>query len=139
MLCAGLSLCAPGYRSSFSFDRRFNDLVIELTGTVKRKFRVELHIVRLQSSHDERCIFWCVPADAFTDDARRVALAVQDEPFTAFFTFRFEETSLFHASGCSRICLVRCELITEGSKNVRHLPRYLFIQRNPELLSAYHH
>jgi len=25
-------------------------------------------------------------------------------------------------------CLVRCELLTEGSKNVRHLPRYLFIK-----------
>jgi hypothetical protein len=34
---------------------------------------------------------------------------------------------------------VRCELLTEGSKNTRHLPRYLFIQRNPEFLSAYHH
>jgi hypothetical protein len=31
------------------------------------------------------------------------------------------------------------ESITEGSKNVRHLPRYLSIQRDPEFLSAYHH
>src|SRR5689334_16272659 len=28
---------------------------------------------------------------------------------------------------------------TEGSKNVRHLPRYLSIQRDPEFFSAYHH
>ena len=31
------------------------------------------------------------------------------------------------------------ESITEGSKNVRHLPRYLSIQRDPEFFSAYHH
>ena len=31
------------------------------------------------------------------------------------------------------------ELFTEGSKNVRHLSRYLFIQRDPEFFSAYHH
>lgn len=31
------------------------------------------------------------------------------------------------------------ESFTEGSKNVRHLPRYLSIQRNPEFFSAYHH
>ena len=28
---------------------------------------------------------------------------------------------------------------TEGSKNVRHLPCYLSIQRDPEFFSAYHH
>jgi len=28
---------------------------------------------------------------------------------------------------------------TEGSKNVRHLPRYLSIQRDPEFFPAYHH
>ena len=31
------------------------------------------------------------------------------------------------------------ESFTEGSKNVRHLPRYLSIQRDPEFFSAYHH
>src|SRR5262249_17509243 len=36
-------------------------------------------------------------------------------------------------------CLVPCELLTEGSKNVRHLPRYLSIQGDPEFFSAYHH
>src|SRR5262245_53993414 len=29
--------------------------------------------------------------------------------------------------------------LTEGSKNIRHLPRYLSIQRDPEFFSAYHH
>jgi hypothetical protein len=29
------------------------------------------------------------------------------------------------------------ESFTEGSKNVRHLPRYLSIQRDPEFFSAY--
>jgi len=27
----------------------------------------------------------------------------------------------------------------EGSENIRHLPRDLSIQRNPEFFSAYHH
>jgi hypothetical protein len=31
------------------------------------------------------------------------------------------------------------ESFTEGSKNVRHLPRYLSIQRDPEFFPAYHH
>jgi hypothetical protein len=55
-------------------------------------------MVRLQSSHDHRCIFWRVPAEAPTNHARRMALAVYDEPFTAFFTPHFKESSLFHAA-----------------------------------------
>jgi hypothetical protein len=31
------------------------------------------------------------------------------------------------------------ELLTEGSKKIRHLPRYLSIQRDPEFFAAYHH
>jgi hypothetical protein len=31
------------------------------------------------------------------------------------------------------------ESFTEGSKNVRHLPRYLSIQGDPEFFPAYHH
>jgi hypothetical protein len=34
---------------------------------------------------------------------------------------------------------IRPESFTEGSKNVRHLPCYLSIQREPEFFSAYHH
>jgi len=31
------------------------------------------------------------------------------------------------------------ESFTEWSKNIRHLPRYLSIQRDPKFFSAYHH
>jgi hypothetical protein len=31
------------------------------------------------------------------------------------------------------------ESLTEGSKSVRHLPRYLSIERDPEFFSTYHH
>ena len=43
-------------------------------------------MVRLQSSYDQRCIFRRVPAAAPTNHARWMALGVEDEPFTAFFT-----------------------------------------------------
>ena len=35
--------------------------------------------------------------------------------------------------------LKRPESFTEGSKNVRHLLRYLSIQRDPEFFPTYHH
>ena len=38
--------------------------------------QVEFRMVRLQSSHDQRCIFRRVPAVAPTNHARRMALAV---------------------------------------------------------------
>ena len=54
--------------------------------------------MRLQSSRDEGCIFRRIPADAPTNHARWMVLAVYDKPFTAFFTPRLKESSLFHAS-----------------------------------------
>ena len=53
-------------------------------------------MVRLQSSHDQRCIFRRVPAAAPTNHARRMALAVQNEPFTAFFAPHLKKSSLLH-------------------------------------------
>jgi hypothetical protein len=42
--------------------------------------------VCLQSSRDEeRCVFRRIPADAFTNYARWMTLAVEDEPFIPFF------------------------------------------------------
>jgi len=58
--------------------------------------------VDLQSSHNERCIFRRVPAQAPTNHARRTALAVKDEPFTAFFTPHLKVSSLFHAASNAR-------------------------------------
>ena len=65
--------------------------------------------MRLQRSHDQRCVFRRVPAEAPANHARRMALGVQDEPFAAFFTPRLKKSSLFHAANNTRCgLLLRC-------------------------------
>jgi hypothetical protein len=47
--------------------------------------------------------------------------------------------SLNSGTGVLKGKSMRPESFAEGSKNVRHLPCYLSIQRKPEFFSAYHH
>jgi hypothetical protein len=56
--------------------------------------------VCLQSSRDVRCVFRRIPADAFTNYAGRMTLAVEDEPFIPFFTLCLKESSFFHSGHC---------------------------------------
>src|SRR6185312_14007253 len=68
----------------------------------------------------------------------RLPSKTSHSPLSSPFASKNRRCSMLAGVPCVA-CVVRCELLTERSKNVRHLSRYLFIQRNPELLSAYHH
>jgi hypothetical protein len=101
--CPGLSGCRLGYRRRLSLARCFDGwLLMEPPRTIEGEFRIELRMVRFQGSRNERRIFRRVPAEAPTNHARRMAPAVEDEPFTAFFTPRLKESSLFHAASNAR-------------------------------------
>ena len=73
-------------------------MFLAMRPTLEAEFRVELRMVCLQGSRNERCIFRRMPAEASANHTRRMALAVEHEPFTVFFAPRLKVSSLFHAT-----------------------------------------